>query len=603
MKTSFFTDSWITTTWITVTCITAAWIATTMPTELLADDDAFDRLVREYIDEFPALHPVSATSIGDHRFDDQVDEVSEASRQREVDFCKGYLERLASIPRGDLSRDRQVDAELLAHNLRSSIWQIERLQEWAWNPLIYTGLAGDAVYGLVAREFAPEAERLQNVARRLEALPNLLAQVRETLDPPRVPKIHAETAVKQNRGVLSIIRHMVEPRSSTLAAAERQRLARAIETARRAIETHQKWLEDELTPSATGEFRLGKGLFDEKLAFTLQSPLSRDEIHRRAVSELGRAREEMWEIAREVYKKQNPFTRFPDQPDDSYKQAIIRAALEKACSDLPAADRIVETAREALVRCTDFVREKDLVTVPPDPVEIIVMPEFRRGIALAYCDSPGPLDVGQKTFYAVAPLPEDWTPEQVTSFLREYNVRSIHDLTVHEAMPGHFLQLAISNRYPSTLRAVLSSGVFIEGWAVYTEQLMAEQGFLDGDPLLRLVALKWYLRSIANAIIDQSIHVDGMGREEAMELMIESTFQEEREAAAKWVRAQLTSTQLSTYFVGYQEHRDLRAETERTWGGDFALKRYHDLVISFGSPPVQFVRALLLDLEIPAAAN
>jgi uncharacterized protein (DUF885 family) len=137
---------------------------------------------------------------------------------------------------------------------------------------------------------------------------------------------------------------------------------------------------------------------------------------------------------------------------------------------------------------------------------------------------------------------------------------------------------------------------------VYTEQLMAEQGFLDGDPLLRLVALKWYLRSIANAFIDQAIHVDGMSRDEAMELMIESTFQEEREAAAKWVRAQLTSTQLSTYFVGYQEHRDLRAEAERAWGKDFKLKRYNDQVISFGSPPVQFVRALLLDLPIPSTA-
>jgi uncharacterized protein (DUF885 family) len=227
------------------------------------------------------------------------------------------------------------------------------------------------------------------------------------------------------------------------------------------------------------------------------------------------------------------------------------------------------------------------------------MPEFRRGVSLAYCDSPGPLDVGQKTFYAVAPLPSDWTPEQIESFLREYNLRSIYDLTVHEAMPGHFLQLAVSNRYPSTLRAVLSSGVFIEGWAVYTEQLMADEGLLDGDPLMRLIALKWYLRSISNALMDQAMHVDGMTREAAMELMTESTFQEEREASAKWVRAQLTSTQLSTYFVGYQEHRDLREEAEKAWGDEFSLKRYHDGVISFGSPPVQFARALLLELDIP----
>ncbi|HJT36187.1 MAG TPA: DUF885 domain-containing protein [Pirellulales bacterium] len=568
---------------------------------LHADDAEFDQLAKQYIDEFPALHPVSATLLGDHRFDGRLDEVSEESRQREVDFCRTYLDRLAQIPRDKLSRDRQVDAELLGQQLRATIWQIERLREWASNPLVYTGLAGDAVYGLVAREFAPEVERLNHAAERLEAFPRLLGQVRETLEPARVPKIHAETAAKQNRGVLSIIEQMIERRAEVLDDDDRRRLLAAIKTARQAVEEHQQWLEDELLPHATGEFRLGRELFDEKLEFTFNSRLSRQEIRRRAEADLPRVREQMWNIAREVYAKRNPYTKFPDKPSKAYRQAVIRAALEIAYADRPAPDKVVETAREALARCTKFVREKNLVTVPPDPVEIIIMPEFRRGVALAYCDSPGPLDVGQKTFYAVAPLPDDWTSAQVESFLREYNVRSIYDLTVHEAMPGHFLQLAIANRYPSTLRAVLASGVFIEGWAVYTEQLMAEQGLLDGDPLMRLIALKWYLRSIGNALIDQAIHVDGMDRDEAMELMIESTFQEEREAAAKWVRAQLTSTQLSTYFVGYQEHRDLRAEAEQRWGDDFSLKRYHDGVLSFGSPPVRFVRALLFDLDIPSA--
>lgn len=571
----------------------------TMPSGLRADDRAFDELAKAYVDEFPALHPVSATQLGDHRFDDQLDDVSQADRERETDFCRRYLDRLSTIARGELSRDRQVDAELLAHSLRATIWHLEKLQEWAWNPLVYTGLTGDAIYGLMAREFAPATDRLRNVTKRLGEFPRVLKQVRETLQPERVPKIHAETAIKQNRGVLSVIEQMVEPLADELSKTDRERLDTAIVVARAAIEEHQKWLESTLLPRAKGEFRLGRELFDEKLAFTLNSRLTRDDIRRRAERELVRVREQMWRLAREVYQKRHPYTKFPERPSEAYRQAIIRAALEVAYAERPSPDAIVETAREALETCTQFVREKDLITVPDDPIEIIVMPEFRRGVSLAYCDSPGPLDVGQKTFYAVAPLPSDWTPAQVESFLREYNLRSLYDLTVHEAMPGHYLQLAVSNRYPSTLRSVLSSGVFIEGWAVYTEQLMADQGLLDGDPLMRLIALKWYLRSISNALMDQAMHVDGMTRDEAMELMTESTFQEEREAAAKWVRAQLTSTQLSTYFVGYQEHRDLREEAERTWGDDFSLKRYHDGVISFGSPPVQFARALLLDLEIP----
>jgi len=209
------------------------------------------------------------------------------------------------------------------------------------------------------------------------------------------------------------------------------------------------------------------------------------------------------------------------------------------------------------------------------------------------------LDVGQKTFYAVSPPPADWTDEQVRSFLREYNVLSLHNLTIHEAMPGHFLQLAHSNRYPGKLRALLSSGVFVEGWAVYCEWMMCEEGFLEDDPLMKLTVLKWYLRDTVNALIDQQIHAEDMTREEAMHLMVEGAFQEEREAAGKWVRAQLTSAQLSTYFVGYLGITDLRRETEEAWGEKFNLKTFHDRLLSFGSPPVRYVRAMLLDEEIP----
>ena len=305
------------------------------------------------------------------------------------------------------------------------------------------------------------------------------------------------------------------------------------------------------------------------------------------------------ETAKSVYKEKHPYTAFPDIPNEAYKQAIIRAALEEAYRKLPPRDGIVDIARQNLQQATEFVIEKDLVTVPDDPIDIIIMPEFQRGVYIAYLDAPGPLDKGQKTFYSVAPLPEDWTEAQVESFLREYNLYSIQDLTFHEGVPGHYLQLALSNRYPSSLRGVLSSGPFIEGWAVYAERIIIDAGYLDNDPLMRLINLKWYLRTVTNAIIDSAIHVDGMSRDEAMQLMIEGGFQEEREAAGKWVRAQLTSTQLSTYFVGYQEHIELRRAVEAAWGEDFTLRRYHDQALSYGSPPVKFVRALILNSAIP----
>ena len=414
-----------------------------------------------------------------------------------------------------------------------------------------------------------------------------------------MPKIHAETAISQTPGLNSIIENMILPDADKLDTEQRQQLDAAIESARDALARHQNWLEQELLPRASGEFRIGAELYDRKLAFALNSPLSRRDIVQRAEQEYARVRNEMYDVAKVVYVERNPYTTFPDNPDEAYKQAIIRAALEEAYQQLPPADQVVETAREQLQQATDFVIENNILTMPDEPVEIIVMPEFRRGVSVAYLDPPGPLDRDQPAFYAVAPPPSSWTPEQVESFLREYNLYSMQDLTIHEGVPGHYLQLAHSNRYPSVLRSVLYSGPFVEGWGVYAEQMMIAEGYLNHDPLMKLINLKWYLRGITNAIIDSAIHVDGMSEDAAMKLMIEGGFQEEREAAGKWIRAQLTSAQLSTYFVGYQEHIEMRAAVEAAWGDEFSLQRYHDAALSYGSPPVKYVRALLLDQPIP----
>lgn len=562
-------------------------------------DAKFEALAARFVDEMPAYSPVSATQLGDHRFDSELDQVDAAARAAQMSFYERYRIALAAIDGGELSRANQIDAELLRHELEAEIWSLDELQSWAWDPLEYTDLAGSAIYGLLAREFAPLEERLLGVEERLRQLPRFFEQSRASLDPARVPLVHAETAIRQHAGLMTLVDTMVVPTLSSLAPAARSRLESAIAIARSAAEEQQAWLEAELLPHAQGDFRLGTEFFDRKLAYTLNSPLTRQEIRIRAEREFRSVREEMYEVASVVYQSKYPYVELPGQPGEAFKQAVIRAALEEAYLRLPDRDELVEVATASLEQTTAFVIERDLVTVPDDPIEIVLMPEFQRGVAVAYCDSPGPLDVGEKTFYAVAPLPDDWSDEQDRSFLREYNLLSIHDLTIHEAMPGHYLQLAHSNLYPSVLRAVLSSGTFIEGWAVYAERTMVEEGYLDEDPLMRLINLKWYLRTVVNAIIDQTIHVEDMTRDEAMALMIEGGFQEEREAAGKWTRAQLTSTQLSTYFVGYQEHIDLRHEAESRLGERFSLRAYHDEVLSYGSPSGKYVRALVLDEPIP----
>ncbi len=563
-----------------------------------AVDAAFADLSKRALDTWMQLSPVSATQIGDHRYDSELDDLSAAGQQKTVAAYKALLGELDKIEVAKLGRENQVDAAILRNQLQSEIWNAEVLQSGKWDPQLYNGIAGSAIYGLMAREFAPLPERLKSATARMEKLPAIFAQARENLDPARVPKIHAETVAKQNKGILSIVDTFITPHIGELPQADQQRLQAAIDGLKKAVDEQQTWLDKTLVPNAKGDFRIGAEKYDQKLKFALSSSLSRQEIGERARAELKRVREDMYGIAQTVLKDKPGAPEMPAQPTDEQQQKAIEAALELAYADKPARDKVVDDAKAALEQSTAFVREHDLVTLPDAPVDIILMPEFQRGVAVAYCDSPGPLDKNLKTFYAVSPIPDDWNDKQVDSFLREYNSRMIHLLSIHEGTPGHYLEGWHSAKFPSTLRAVLRSGLFAEGWAVYTERMMQEQGYLDNDPLFHLVQLKFYLRTISNAILDQGVHVDNWDREKAMHLMTHDAFQQESEAAGKWVRAQLTSAQLPTYFVGAQEHFDTRKAVQEKLGDKFNLKAYHDQVLSYGAPPVRFARQLMLDQPI-----
>ncbi len=563
-----------------------------------AVDAAFADLSKRALDTWMQLSPVSATQIGDHRYDSELDDLSAAGQQKTVAAYKALLGELDKIEVAKLGRENQVDAAILRNQLQSEIWNAEVLQSGEWDPQLYNGIAGSAIYGLMAREFAPLPERLKAATARMEKLPAIFAQARENLDPARVPKIHAETVAKQNKGILSIVDTFITPHIGELPQADQQRLQAAIDGLKKAVDEQQTWLDKTLVPNAKGDFRIGAEKYDQKLKFALSSSLSRQEIGERARAELKRVREDMYGIAQTVLKDKPGAPEMPAQPTDEQQQKAIEAALELAYADKPARDKVVDDAKAALEQSTAFVREHDLMTLPDAPVDIILMPEFQRGVAVAYCDSPGPLDKNLKTFYAVSPIPDDWNEKQVDSFLREYNSRMIHLLSIHEGTPGHYLEGWHSAKFPSTLRAVLRSGLFAEGWAVYTERMMQEQGYLNNDPLFHLVQLKFYLRTISNAILDQGVHVDNWDREKAMHLMTHDAFQQESEAAGKWVRAQLTSAQLPTYFVGAQEHFDTRKAVQEKLGDKFNLKAYHDQVLSYGAPPVRFARQLMLDQPI-----
>jgi len=558
-------------------------------------ETAFAAVAGKYIEGIARLSPTYATVLGNHAYDNQLPNISADGRMQQAQFDREMLAALGKIDRAKLTPDSQVDAALLDNALKYDLWQLETLQSWAWDTTIYNDIAGGSLYGLAARDFAPWPQRLKAATARMEKLPELLAETRRQLVPSRVPDVYAQTLQRQNAGLAEIAQDMLAPHKSELTPADQARFDAALAGLRTAVTEHQKWIDGTLIPAAHGDFRLGAARYDEKMRFALLSDMTRGELKAKATQAVKDIRNEMYVLSRQVLGT-SPDR--PDAPTAAQQQAAIEAALAKSYAQRPARTELMASTNAALAQATDFVRSKGLVTMPDAPVKVIVMPKFQQGFSVAYDDAPGALERNLDNFFAVSPIPDEWSDAQATSFLNEYNNYMIQDLAIHEAMPGHYLQLAHSNENPSTLRAVLGSGPFVEGWAVYAEGMMADAGYMGGDPLFKMTVLKMRLRSVTNTLLDIGIQTEGMTRDQAMELMTRGAFQQEREAAGKWVRANLSSTQLLSYFTGYAEHMALRDEARKRQGAAFDLKAYNDAVLSHGSPPVKYARALMFGLPI-----
>ena len=550
-------------------------------------DEGFQKIASDYIEGELTANPEQATELGDHRFDSQLTDYSAQARAKELATQKEFRDKLNAIDGSRITGANNIDFRILKENIDYQIFRAEELKEPEWDPLVYMQSLANSLYLLVARDFAPPEQRIPNLRQRMEAIPRVIAQAKANLQHP--PRIHTETAIEQAQGAINLVREGLAPLLDR-APQMKKELAPLQEKTATALEDYKKWLEKDLLPRSDGDFRLGVDKFRRKLRFALASDLSMEEIMKRAQLDLQQTQTAIYETARPLYEKYFPKA---DQPALADKKKVTAAVLNKLAEQHPDDNTIVGYAQKIVGEATDFVRSHNLVTIPDTPLDVIVMPEFKRGQAIAYCDASGPLEKNGKTFFAVAPTPNDWSKQCKESFFREYNNYMVRDLSVHEAMPGHYLQLAHANEFraPTLVRAIFQSGTFIEGWAVYCEQMMTEQGY--GGPEVKMQQLKMRLRAICNAILDQRIHAGNMSEPEAMDLMMKEGYQQEGEAVAKWKRARLTSAQLSTYFVGVTEHLDLRDRAKAKAGASFDQKKYNDQVISYGSPPVKYVRELI----------
>ncbi|MFC8615173.1 DUF885 domain-containing protein [Micromonospora purpureochromogenes] len=529
-----------------------------------------ERIVEALLESRPGL----ATSVGDHRYDDRLPDLTPEAVKADQAMLREAADALSELDPDALEVEEQVDHALLSALVDRELFELGEIRGYEWDPLRHN--PGPLLHAVLARPYAPVEERLTHLVGRLSAVPDALATARATLRD--MPRIHAETAVGQFTGTAALIRDEV-PLLLAQAPAMFDRVEPAATAAIAALEEFVAWLRIGLAADAGPgrDPRLGRRRWEARLWHTLDTELGAAEVQRRAWANLDRVTEEIRAAAVELVG---------GPADDE----TVRRALDLLAAEHPDNHSIVDLASTTLDEAVDFVRDRDLITLVDDPCVIQEMPEFARGVAVAYCDSPGPLETAAlPTFYCISPTPADWPAHRVESFYREYNDHMIRNLTVHEAMPGHFLQLAHARRYagPTRVRPLTESGVFIEGWAVYTEELMAGLDF--GGLPVRLQQLKMQLRMTINALLDQLVHCEDLPESEAMALMTGRGFQEEGEAAGKWRRALLTSTQLSTYFVGYSEMADIAAARP----AGVSVRDWHDAMLAHDCPPPRHLRTLL----------
>lgn len=575
-----------------------------------------------FLAEYFALHPLRATTAGMHEHDAQWADLSASGRAERLAFYDRWAGELEAFDDASLSVDERVDRDLILGELDAHRFGETDLREERWSPLAWVYLLGEGIFLLIARDFAPLAQRLSSVAGRLEGMPAVLSAARDALSADAglpVARFHVEKGLDQLPGVGELIDDALDEAEAAetadaAVAAVVPRLRAAAEAAKAALADFERHLRESVLPRSEGEGRLGAELFGRKLRHTFATAeITTELIRHRAEREFAAVRAEMVRIAREIWPRWCPGRPAPDD-----EGALVRGVLDAIAREHGGKDDVLEFCRAELERIEAFCRERDLVGLADEPLEIDWTPAFMRAFGGAMLNSPGPLDVGQKAFFSVTPVPDDWTEEQAESYLRENNDRMNQLLVIHEAVPGHYLQGVYANRCPSIVRSIFWSGPYAEGWAVYVTQVMMDVGFADRDPALLLSHWKFYLRVATNALIDIGINTAGMTEDEAMSLMVDGGFQEEAEARAKYDRARLSSTQLSTYFVGSMEMWDLERERRRQLAaasddprgadavpeprvvggfGDtpgFVYHRHLEEVLAHGSPPIPLLRRLVL---------
>ena len=551
---------------------------------------AFDEFKKNMLEEMWEVYPTYGLYVGYYKNDHILNVPNDQRDAQEAAFSAKISEQLAAFDIEKLSPGNASDLALIKNQIESGDWYRNVFKSGEWNPASYN-VAG--AFGLILNtDYKPLEDRLKTILKRLENIPAYYDAAKANIVNPTLE--HTDLAIQQNKGALGIFEKRLPESvaSSKLSDEEKAAFDPKVSAAVNAIKGYVEWLEKKREVLADGnakDFRIGAELYEQKFKYDIVSGYTAKELFDKAVEAKQNLHQEMIAITEKLWPKYFKEQAIPEDRLMAVKQMIDHLSVKHI-----EREKFVDEVRRQMPIIEKFIVEKDLLEMDPTrPLVIRETPEYMRGIAGASVSAPGPYDATANTYYNVTPL-DHYTEEQAESYLREYNHWILQILNIHEALPGHYTQLVHANKSPSKIKSIFGNGAMIEGWAVYSERMMLEEGYGNNEPEMWLMYSKWNLRVVVNTILDYSIQVLGMSKEEGLSLLMNEAFQERTEAEGKWRRATLSQVQLTSYFNGYAEIYAFREELKKKLGDKFILRDFHNQFLSYGNAPVPVIRDLML---------
>jgi len=550
------------------------------------DNAAFAIYENSFLEALWKLNPDWATTKGYHKYDSLLLIPNDQSREKMIDFTKVQIDSLSRFDENTLSDLNKIDYNLMQNQMESIQWSIQQLKSYQWDPSSYN-IIGTFAY-ILNQHYAPLEKRLRNFYEKMANIPAYYKEAEKQIKNP-VAEL-TSLAIDQHLGGLNVIEKDFADslKKAGIPQSEQKPMLERAHLSVEAIKSFAQWLKS-LKNDHPRSFRLGKDLYEEKFKYVIQSASTAQQVYNAAMDRKDYLHHEMAKISKQLWPKYFGKKAIPADSLD-----LIAQMIDTLSSKHVAPDEFQAAIEKTIPKLTAFVKSKDLVTLDPSkPLVVRKEPGYMAGVAGASMSSPGPYDKDGNSYFNVGSL-NGWPAEKSESYLREYNQYILQILCMHEAIPGHYVQLVYANDSPSLIKSVFGNSAMIEGWAVYSEEMMLDNGYDNDSPEMRLMWYKWHLRSVCNTILDYSVHAENMPKQDAIKLLTHEAFQQQAEAEGKWIRVSVTSVQLDSYYTGYKEIMDLREAYKTKIGDKYKLKDFNEKFLSYGSAPVKYIKEAML---------